>query len=112
MSTAANGLEALGIARSFRPDLVLLDVMMPGENGYRVSRMLREDEVRGVYPKGLRIVLLTARDLSSEPEREEIFSEFSRADRTVYKPFEIEHLVGEIGLLLEGESPARHELAS
>jgi len=100
VSTAANGLEALGTARSFQPDLVLLDVMMPGENGYRVSRMLREDEALGVYPNGVKILLLTARDLSSDPERESMFCEFSQADRTIYKPFDLERVIAEIGNLL------------
>lgn len=76
--------------------------MMPRENGYRVARTLREDERRGVYPQGLKIALLTARDLSSEPDREEIFLEFSRADLMLYKPFDLEELVDRIGALLAG----------
>lgn len=111
MAAASNGLEALGAARSFQPDLVLLDVMMPGENGYRVARMLRQDQEHGIYPEGLKIVLLTARDLSSEPQREEIFDRFSRADRTVYKPFHLETLVEEIGLLLGGGADGPRRMA-
>lgn len=111
MAAATNGLEALGVARSFQPDLVLLDVMMPGENGYRVARMLRQDQEHGIYPEDLKIVLLTARDLSSEPQREEIFDRFSRADRTVYKPFHLERLVEEIALLLGRRQDGAHELA-
>ena len=103
--TATDGVEALGAARAHQPDLALLDVMMPRENGYRVARTLREDESRGVYPQGLKIVLLTARDLSGEPDREEIFLEFSRADLMLYKPFDLEELVGRIGSLLAEESP-------
>ena len=109
--TAIDGLEALGTARSARPDLVLLDVMMPRENGYRISRMLREDEARGVYSEGLRIVLLTARNLAFEPERERIFLEFSGADLMLYKPFDLEELVERIGDLLAGE-PAAAEAPS
>lgn len=100
MATAQDGLEALGTARSFQPDLVLLDVMMPGENGYRVSRMLRDDEARGVYPNGLAIVLLTARNLSADPEREELFHEFTRADRMIYKPFDLDTVVRAIDTLI------------
>ena len=101
--TAIDGLEALGAVRSTQPDLVLLDVMMPRENGYRISRMLREDEARGVYPGGLRIVLLTARNLAPEPDRERIFLDFSGADLMLYKPFDLEALVERIGDLLAGE---------
>jgi CheY-like chemotaxis protein len=104
--TATDGLEALGAVRSSQPALVLLDVMMPRENGYRVSRMLREDEARGVYPRGLQIVLLTARNLTSQPERERIFLEFSRADLMLYKPFDLEELVDRVGELLAGEPAA------
>ena len=105
--TATDGLEALGAARSGQPDLVLMDVMMPRENGYRVSRMLREDEDRGAYPKGLKLVLLTARNLASEPDRERIFLDFSRADLMLYKPFDLEELVARVGDLLAGEVPER-----
>lgn len=105
--TATDGLEALGAARSGQPDLVLMDVMMPRENGYRVSRMLREDEDRGGYPGGLKVVLLTARNLASEPDRERIFLQFSRADLMLYKPFDLDELVARVGELLAGGEPAR-----
>lgn len=111
VATAADGLEALGAARSGQPDLVLLDVMMPRENGYRISRLLREDEARGVYPEGLRIVLLTARNLASDPDRERIFLEFSRADLMLYKPFDLELLVERIARLLAGDPVEAAQLA-
>lgn len=78
---------------------------MPRENGYRVSRMLREDEARGVYPRGLKLVLLTARNLASDPEREAIFLEFSQADLMLYKPFDLEELTGRVEALLHGLEP-------
>jgi DNA-binding response OmpR family regulator len=68
--------------------------------------MLREDEARGVYPRGLQIVLLTARNLTSQPDRERIFLEFSRADLMLYKPFDLEELVDRVGELLAGEPAA------
>ncbi len=77
---------------------------MPRENGYRVARMLREDELKGVYPAGLKIVLLTARNLHTEVDREQIFLDFSQADRMLYKPFDLEELVEVIGSLLAGTS--------
>lgn len=98
--TATNGLEALGSVRISRPDLILLDVMLPGENGYRVARTIREDEDAGVYDRPNRIILVTARDLSNDPEREELFGDFARPDRVVYKPFELEDLLRQIEELL------------
>jgi len=98
--TATNGLEALGSVRISRPDLILLDVMLPGENGYRVARTIREDEDAGVYDRRNRIILVTARDLSNDLEREELFGDFARPDRVVYKPFELEDLLQQIEELL------------
>lgn len=84
--TASNGLEALGAVRQVHPDLLLCDVMMPGENGYRVARAIREDEASGLLPGRTTIVLLTARDLRGDPEREQMFADFSQADEVLYKP--------------------------
>jgi two-component system response regulator MprA len=99
--TATNGLEALGAVRVHKPDLVLLDVMLPGENGYRVARAIREDEEKGVYERRIPIVLVTARDLSADPEREEMFMGFTQADEVVYKPFELDDLLALVARLLE-----------
>ncbi|NOZ78070.1 MAG: response regulator [Acidobacteria bacterium] len=99
--TATDGLEALDATRSNLPDLLILDVMLPGENGYRVAHKLREEQQAGTYPRPLPIILLTARDLSSDPEREKIFMDFSGADRVIYKPFDLDDLVAQVGELLE-----------
>jgi DNA-binding response OmpR family regulator len=54
---AANGEAGLEIARTEKPDLVLLDVMMPGMDGWQVAERLFEDEATSQIP----IVFLTAR---------------------------------------------------
>jgi DNA-binding response OmpR family regulator len=54
---ASDGAEGLALAREERPDLVLLDVMMPGLDGWEVARQLAEDEATAAIP----IVFLTAR---------------------------------------------------
>ena len=89
--TASNGYEALGLVRAWLPHVVLLDVMMPGENGYRVSRLVKEDQERGALP-AISVFLVTARKLE-DPEREQAFAEFSRADGVVYKPFDMDALI-------------------
>lgn len=94
--TAGNGHEALGMVRMRRPALVLSDVMMPGENGYRVSRAIREDEASGLLPDRTAIVLLTARDLRQDPEREKLFAEFAQADEILYKPCELDQIVARV----------------
>jgi CheY-like chemotaxis protein len=97
---AHDGVEALQGVRASVPDLVILDVMMPKENGYRVARMIKEDEQAGKYPKKIHVILLTARNLEAQPEREKMFMDFSHADEMVYKPFEMEKLLECIGKLL------------
>ena len=55
--TARNGEDAIALAHERRPDLVLLDVAMPGLDGYEVTRRLRADAATSGTP----VVLLTAR---------------------------------------------------
>lgn len=99
--TATNGLAGLVAFRKHRPDLLVLDVMMPGENGYRVARKIRLEEAAGKLEPRTPILLLTARDLSGDPERENIFMEFSGADGVMYKPFELDDLVERVGEILQ-----------
>ena len=103
--TAANGIEGLDLALTQRPDLVLLDVMMPGENGYRVARAIRESEETAGSVEPVPIILLTARDLSSDPEREQTFIDFSQADLMMYKPFEMDDLLARIDGFLGHQEP-------
>ena len=64
--TAADGAQALEKARREHPDLIVMDVMMPIENGYRVARLLSEDYDAGRLAKRIPVILLTAR--SSEQD--------------------------------------------
>ncbi len=61
--TATDGLEGLNIARRLKPDLIILDIMLPKMNGFKVSRFLKFDEEYKHIP----IIMLTA--LSSEDDR-------------------------------------------
>jgi class 3 adenylate cyclase len=62
VATATSGVEALAEVQRDRPDLVLLDVMMPGLNGYDVCRKLREDPATSLLP----VVMVTALDGGDE----------------------------------------------
>ena len=96
--TASDGLEALRVFKSFRPHAMVLDVMMPRENGYRVSRMIKTLGPRvGHVPK---IVLVTSRNLGNDPEREETLNSFSMADAVLYKPFKFNDLLERIHTLI------------
>ncbi len=97
--TAYDGEEALAVARQAHPDVIVLDVMLPKENGYQVSRYLREDEKAGKLPKRARILMLTARTVP-EKEREEFLQTWSGADAFMYKPFDMDELVRRVRTML------------
>jgi two-component system alkaline phosphatase synthesis response regulator PhoP len=97
--TAYDGFEAFYVVWEEMPDLVILDVMMPHENGYRVSRSIKKIVKQGLFGKDIKILLLTARAIY-EPERVEMFMEFSQADDMMYKPFEMDQLLAKIQELL------------
>lgn len=99
---AADGREALRAVPRLRPDLLLLDVMMPRENGYRVSRMIKTFASRSGVPTPS-ILILTARRLDGDQERERAFLEYSKADGMAYKPYDpielLERIDGMLGVL-------------
>jgi len=98
--SASNGWEALGAVRVIEPDLVILDVMLPKENGYLVSTYIKDDVASGIYKKDIAVVLLTARDLRHDPDREKTVMGISRAECMMYKPFEMEALLKKVKELL------------
>jgi DNA-binding response OmpR family regulator len=91
---ARNGEEALATAREFRPDLVLLDVMMPLRSGYEVCRALRAEEAT----RGVKIVVLSAKGREAEVSKGLSLG----ADAYVTKPFSNRELLRCVAELLEG----------
>ena len=89
---ARDGDEALQLAESFRPDLVLLDVMMPRRSGFEVCRLLRENP--GL--RSMRIVMLSARGRDVEVDKGLALG----ADAYVTKPFSTKELVAKVRELL------------
>ncbi len=90
---ADDGLKAIKAAREGAPDLVLLDVMLPKINGFKVCRLLKADSAF----KGVPVVMLTARG----QERDRANGREAGADAYVVKPFDPGELIGLIGRLLE-----------
>src|SRR5512139_2476610 len=84
VSSAGDGHRALELAKRERPDLVLLDVMMPGKSGWEVARALKQDPVT----QAIKIVMVTA----IGAQVNEITSPLYGADAHVDKPFEFEKL--------------------
>jgi two-component system phosphate regulon response regulator PhoB len=95
VATAYDGLEALEKAKHHPPDVMLLDVMLPGCNGYEVSRLLKEWMDGGAEVRPFPILLLTARRVNSS-EREKFIATWSRADACIYKPFELDTVLAKI----------------
>jgi len=78
--SVATGAEALGVAREHRPDLVLLDVMLPDMNGIDVCRRLKEDQDGGLF-----VVMVSALQTSAESQAEAVEA---GADGFLAKPVE------------------------
>ncbi len=101
--TAADGLEGLDRAKRTPPDFMILDVMLPGCNGYEVSRMLKEWMDNDPQAKQFPIMLLTARKVESR-DREKFIETWSRADACMYKPFVMNEILGTINDLCNQQS--------
>ena len=85
---AYNGEDGLNMARELMPDLLILDVMMPRINGYKISRLLKFDSKY----KDIPILMITARS----QEEDKLIGEETGADEYITKPFEIEELVEKV----------------
>jgi len=92
VTTAEDGNRALEIAKRDRPDLVLLDIMMPGKSGWEVARALKQDPVT----QDMKIVMVSA----IGEKTNEITAPIYGADAHVDKPFEFDKLERVISELL------------
>ena len=90
---ARDGEEALAEVEGFRPDLVLLDVMLPRRDGFEVCQRLRADGW-----SDLKILMLTAKGRDVEIEKGLALG----ADGYVTKPFSTAELVARVADMLEG----------
>lgn len=104
--TAESGLKGMGLARKHFPDVIILDINMPGLDGLEVCRRLRKDPELGAIP----VLFLTQR--SEVQERVEGFE--AGADDYVPKPFSLDELCARLNALLrrvgglgDGESGQR-----
>jgi len=98
VATAGNGRDVLTLAESFRPDLVVLDVMLPDVDGFEVQRRLAD---RGRH---IPVLFLTARDATEDKVRGLTIG----GDDYVTKPFSLEELIARIRAVLRraGEAGA------
>jgi two-component system OmpR family response regulator len=90
VATASGGWDALHVASRVRPDLVVLDVMLPDLDGFEVARRLRSGENRTP------VVFLTARDAT----RDKVTGLTIGGDDYVTKPFSLEEVIARIRAVL------------
>jgi two-component system OmpR family response regulator len=97
VTTAATGKDALRLAESSKPDLIVLDVMLPDMDGFEVCRRLRG------HGNEIPVIFLTARDTSSDT----VTGLAIGGDDYVTKPFSVEALVARVRAVLRRASRTR-----
>jgi two-component system OmpR family response regulator len=102
VDTSDDGLEALGLALSEPYDVIVLDVMLPGLEGFEVCRQLRE---KGVWTP---VLMLTARDAVAD----RVAGLDGGADDYLVKPFAFEELLGRLRALLRRGATERPAVIS
>ena len=95
---ASDGEEALRLARREKPNLVVLDVMMPGMSGWEVCRAIREDDSLG----DTGVIMLTG----IGERLNEMTSPLYGADGYLDKPFELDDLADKVREVLAGRETA------
>ena len=100
VDVASTGKEGMEIARQRSPDLVILDIMMPGINGLEVCRRLRSVDEK------LPILMLTAKDAVSD----QVLGLETGADDYIVKPFVFEVLLARVRALLRRREPETREV--
>lgn len=94
VDTHSNGEDAVGMVRSARPDVLILDVMLPGRSGYDILRDLRDDPATEALP----VLLLTARGQARDRE----MAERAGASRFMAKPFSNAEVLDAVRALATG----------
>lgn len=90
---AYNGEDGLKLAKELMPDLIILDVMMPRINGYKISRLLKFDSKY----KDIPILMVTARS----QEEDKLIGEETGADEYITKPFDLDEVLQTVNKYLD-----------
>lgn len=85
---AYNGEEGLNLAKQILPDLIILDVMMPKINGYKICRLLKYDNKY----KNIPILMVTARS----QDEDKLIGEETGVDEYITKPFDLDEIVKKV----------------
>jgi len=89
---AENGADGVAVARQERPDLVLMDIVMPGLNGFQATRQL----TRSPETKHIPVIIVTTKD----QETDRVWGKRQGASGYLVKPVSESRLLSEIGALL------------
>jgi DNA-binding response OmpR family regulator len=101
VETAGDGKIALDVARRLRPDLIVLDIMLPGIDGYEVCRILRQE-------MNTPVLMLTARD----DEIDRVVGLEVGADDYMTKPFSMRELLARVKAMLRRVRLIREEVSA
>lgn len=85
---AYEGETGLNMAKELMPDLIILDVMMPKINGYKISRLLKYDNKY----KDIPIIMITARS----QDEDKVIGEETGVNEYITKPFEMDFVIGRV----------------
>jgi len=99
--TASSGIEGMQLARRHRPDLFILDIMMPGVDGYQVCRQIRGDPLLQDVP----VLFLTAK--AKDEDKIEGFR--AGGDDYLVKPFNMQELELRVKAILRRAAPEKPE---
>jgi two-component system, OmpR family, response regulator len=103
---AGTGHDALSQARNRRPDLIVLDVMLPDIDGFDVARRVRESDGRDRVP----VIFLSAKDTTAD----KVTGLTLGGDDYVTKPFSVEELIARVHAVMRraaGSQPADHRVS-
>lgn len=89
---SSNGSKVPSLALTERPQLIIMDVMMPGGNGMRALRMLKNTPATA----GIPVIITSGFNVPTDGECTQ-----NRADRVLAKPFTVEQLLKAVGRLIE-----------
>ena len=93
VSTAPNGEEGIARAKEIKPDVVLMDVVMPGLNGFQATRQLRKDPITEHIP----VIIVTTKDQQTD----KMWGMRQGASEYLTKPVEPQTLIGTIKSVLK-----------
>jgi len=91
--SAQSGQQGLSMMRERKPDLLLLDLMMPNLNGWDIYRAVKTDQTLANIP----VIVITARSIANDRT---VIADLPPADDYITKPFDVQHLLHSVQNLL------------